>query len=644
MRQAGKTAPRGAPHPRHPLEPLSKEEIGASVQLLQAFGKVTGKSRFPLLALNEPPKQEVLNYRPGQQFRREAFVIVYERDVNRTFEAVIDLKAKALRSWKEMPGVQPTLMLEDFNLLDRIVRADARWQDAMKKRGLAALDRLSICAWTAGDHGVAAQAGQRVLAASTYYRSGSRNVFARPIEGVIAFVNLSTQEVFKFVDTGVLPVPPARGDYAAEAITQFRKAPKPLTIAQPHGVTFEAQGQEVRWQNWHFRFGIHPREGLVLYTVKYEDQQKLRSIVYRASLSELFVPYGDPSPTWFFRNVYDMGETGLGWLTDPLEPNTDCPAKTTFFSARLANDQGVPYEIHRAVGLYERDGGLLWKHVDEEGNESRRARQLVLSSIATAGNYEYGFNWIFHQDGTLEMEVLLTGIMAAKGVADKHGGMGKESHGHLVAPNVEAVHHQHFFNFRLDLDIDGPGGNSVVEMNTEAMRIPDADLQDRSAMVVRETILRTEQEAQRQLSLTSARKWKVVNPTVKNALGHPVGYVLVTGENAVPYLPANSLVRKQAGFINAHLWVTPYDEQQMHAAGYYVGKHKQVDGLPQWTIADRNVENTDVVIWYTMGVTHIPRPEDWPVMPVHRAGFKLMPHGFFSRNPALDVPPLKKSP
>jgi primary-amine oxidase len=62
-------------------------------------------------------------------------------------------------------------------------------------------------------------------------------------------------------------------------------------------------------------------------------------------------------------------------------------------------------------------------------------------------------------------------------------------------------------------------------------------------------------------------------------------------------------------------------------------------GLPAWTARDRSVVDTDIVLWHSFGVTHIPRPEDWPVMPVESTGFVLMPFGFFDRNPALDVPP-----
>jgi primary-amine oxidase len=536
-------------------------------------------------------------------------------------------------------------MFEEFFLVPDIVRADAQWQEAMRKRGITDFDQVQIDPWSAGSYGFADEEGVRVVRALSYYRGKAQNPYARPIEGVIAYVNLHTQRVFKLVDAGDVPVPQATADFDVQAIGTLRAAPKALHMVQPRGVSFDVQGYEVHWQQWRFRYGLHPREGVVLYTVGYADQGTWRSVLYRASLSEMFVPYGDAGPGWFFRNVFDMGEYGVGLLANPLEPFADAPDNAVFFPAVLTDNTGTPAEMPRMVALYERDGGLLWKHFDLDTvhkrthNESRRARQLVLGIIATVGNYDYGFNWVFHQDGTLEMEVLLTGIMQTKGIppveaaAQAHGNPG---HGHMVARQLAAVHHQHFFNFRLDLDVDG-AGNSVVEMNTEALPAAPSNPYQ-GAFVMRETVLRTEQEAQRQLNLVSNRKWKVINPSVKNALGQSVGYMLVPGENAVPYSAPTSPMRQRAGFLNAHLWVTPYDPTHMNAAGYYINQSKGGEGLPKWTSANRAVENQDIVVWYTMGTTHIPRPEEWPVMPVHHLGFRLMPNGFFARNPALDVP------
>jgi primary-amine oxidase len=101
----------------------------------------------------------------------------------------------------------------------------------------------------------------------------------------------------------------------------------------------------------------------------------------------------------------------------------------------------------------------------------------------------------------------------------------------------------------------------------------------------------------------------------------------------------DSPIGRRAGFAQHNLWVTPYAPDERRAAGEFPNQHSGGDGLPRWTAQDRPIAGTDVVVWYTFGVTHFVRPEDWPVMPVEYSGFTLMPFGFFDRNPALDVPP-----
>ncbi len=624
----------------HPLDPLTQDEIATTVQVLKAGGKITQSSRFPIIVLNEPPKEKVLKFEAEKAMRREAFAVVYERGPNQTFEAIVDCDHRSLLSWKEVPGVQPYFMNEDDDLTEEIVRADPRWQEALRKRGITDFEHVQIDPWPAGSYDFGGMKGVRAAIGVSYYKAGSVNPYARPIEGVTAIVDLNAKKVIKLVDTGVVPVATATADFDEHSVGKLRTPPETLQIVQPQGASFEVRGHEVRWQNWHFRFALHAREGLVLYTVGYEDQGRLRSVLYRGSLSEMVVPYADPDTSWYFRNVFDEGELGVGQLVQPLEPLTDVPPNTTLFDAVLANDHGKPYEIHRAVALYERDGGILWKHVDEKTNknESRRARELVLSCVSAIGNYDYGFNWVFHQDGTLEMEILLTGTMEPKGVSKTTDAVHSEkNNGHLVAERIEAVHHQHFFNFRLDMDVDGATQNSVVEIDTESVPA-GPDNPKGNAFEIKERALSTEQEAQRHLNLTSSRKWKVINRSVRNALRQPVGYVLFPEENSVPYATPDSSLLQRAGFLNAHLWVTRYDPTEMYAAGNYVNQSQGGDGLPKWIRANRSIDGQDIVLWYTMGITHITRPEDWPVMPVHRAGFKLVPSGFFTRNPALDVP------
>jgi primary-amine oxidase len=619
----------------HPLDPLTKDEITTAVSVLRSSGKATSASRLPVIVLNEPPKQEVLRYRPGAPIRREAFVVVYERASNSTAEAIVDLNARKLLSWKPVPGVEPSFMYEDYVLLQEIVRSDPGWQAAIRKRGIADLENIQIDPWAAGQFGFPDEQGKRVFRAVALYKGKNNNAYARPIEGVVAYVDLNAKRVLRLADSGVVPMAQGSADYDEKSIGKPRELPKPLTIAQPAGASFTVDGHEIRWQGWRFRYAVHPREGVVLYTVGYEDGGRPRSVLYRASLSEMVVPYGDPSQSWFFRGVFDEGEYGLGQFMFPLQPGADAPNNAALFDGLLADESGTPRVVERAVAVYERDGGILWKHYDLDTghNESRRARELVLSWVATVGNYDYGFNWIFHQDGTLEMDVVLTGIMQTKGVV----GFG-DHHDHLVMKDVAATHHQHFFNFRLDMDVDGAEANSVAELNTEGVPVGPGN-QFGNEFVTKEELFRSEKAAQRLCNVATGRKWKIFNNSIKNGLGQQVGYLLAPGETALPYADANgSSIRRRAGFLDAHLWVTPYEPAEMNAAGYYINQSKGGEGLPKWTSANRSIEGRDIVVWYTMGTTHIPRPEEWPVMNSHHLGFKLMPCGFFIRNPAIDLP------
>lgn len=622
----------------HPLDSLTEDEIKTAAKLLSSAPKFPAEALFSTIVLKEPAKQDVLNYKPGSQFDRLAFAVILDRKNNQTFEAVVDLKAGRIVSWNLIRGIQPLVTDTEYKVLTDIVKADARWQAAMRKRGITDFDKVQIDGWAVGQVSPAHQT-KRLLRALSYFKDESINFYGRPIEGVVALVDMNKDVVIEVADTGVVPVARTTRELD-EKSTGRREAPKKLSITQPDGNSYQINGQEVRWQKWRFRYTMHPREGLVLHTVGYEDEGRVRPIMYRAALSEMVVPYGDTDENWRWRSAFDVGEYSVGRLASSIEPNTDAPENATLIDATFAGDDGQPYVLPRAVSIYERDGGLLWKHYESysETNESRRARELVIAFIATIGNYDYALNWIFHQDGTLEVDAALSGIMLPKGVRESAvtNHAGHYPSGHLVDAQVVAPHHQHFFNFRLDFDVDGVG-NSVREMNTRALP-PGPKNPNLNGMTMDETEFATERTAQRQMNMQTARTWLVVNPDKHNSLGQNTSYILVPGPNSLPYVAPTSQVRRRAGFINNHFWATRYNPEEMNAAGGYPNESRGGDGLPRWVANNESLKNQDVVVWYTMGITHIPRPEEWPVMSVTHVGFKMIPAGFFSKNPALDVP------
>ncbi|MFS8897204.1 primary-amine oxidase [Synechococcus sp. R3-13] len=628
----------GSPKASHPLDPLTAEEIKMTASVIRKAENLAEDATFVLIDLREPDKAEVLSFQPGDPFRREAFAIVYEPKANRTHEAIVDLMENKLVSWTEVTGVQPAMVSSEFGLAAEVVKADPGWQEAMRKRGITDFDRVAVDCWAPGNLSEEEKAsGNRFCRGISYYKGDNWNYYGAPIEGVLATVNLNTGKVSKLIDDDTLVAFSKESfDYDLASLGSVRPAPKPLKITHPGGASYDIKGNEITWQGWKFRYLMHPREGLVLYTARYQEGEEERPVFYRVSLSEMVVPYGDPDETWYFRNAFDVGEYNFGLLANTMELGKEVPENGLLLDAVFADNDGEPYVMPGVIGLYERDNGMLWKHYEynTKRNDVRRSRELVMTMTAAIGNYDYGISWVFHQDGTFEVQADLTGIVLAKGT-DAVTTADADPFAPLMAPNVGGTNHQHYFSFRLDMDVDGTD-NAVMEMNLKPLpQSPDNPAGN--AFIMEEKHLLSEKEAVRDLNMASSRKWVIVSSSKTNALGAPTGYALMPGPNAM-FLPVEgSNVRERAGFATHHFWATHYQPGELYAAGPYPNQSGPGEGLPKWVSDDQPLEGEDLVVWYSLGVSHVPRPEDWPVMPVHRTGFRLVPWGFFDRNPTINL-------
>lgn len=619
----------------HPLEPLGSDEIAAAVAIVRAAGAGGVDPRFAWVALAEPDKAAV---QAGRTVPRRAECVVIDRATGVTHEVVVDLAAGAVERAAALDGLHGPVLLEEWQGAARVL-ADDRVVAALAARGLTDHGRLHLEPWPLGPADPAWGADRRRLGRVTFFvrDDDADTAWARPVEGLIAVADRVTGEVVALIDDdGGVPVPddpfpivaggePRRTDIAA------------LSITQPDGPGFTVDGHVLRWQRWEMVVGFHPLEGLVLRDVRYHDPAtgRARSVLWRASMSEMVVPYGDPSTMHSWRHVFDAGEVGLGRNATSLTLGCDCLGEIRYLDAHMVDPDGRPTTIGNAVCIHEEDDGVLWRHYDSrtDTTEVRRRRRFVVSFWSNLGNYDYGFYWRFYQDGTIEAEARLTGVPLASAVPEGT----TPAHGTLMTPTVSAPHHQHLFSFRLDLDVDGPG-NTVEEVDLVAAPL-GPDNPTGTAMVSRHTVLESEAAARRMADPMAGRGWVVRNPSVRNATGRPVGYKILPGSSPLLLADPSSAVAARAGFARHHLWVTAYDPDELRAAGHYPNQHPGGAGLPAWSAADRPLVDRDVVLWLTCGVDHIVRPEDWPVMPTARTGFLIEPVGFFDRNPALDVPP-----
>jgi primary-amine oxidase len=624
----------------HPLDPLSSQEIGAAVDLIRAKDAFGPGLRFVSVMLREPSKGELrLHDEREEAPPRLAAIVLLDRESGATYEALVDIGAAEVVKLEEVKGVQPAIMVEEYEECERLVKEHPDFHAALERRGLdvrEALDLVTIDPVPAGNYGVPEEEGRRLCRAQVWLRPcPGGNSYARPLEGIIGLIDLGAEEVVRIDDYGVVPVPKEVGEFRASAIGRMRDDIKAFEITQPDGPSFTVDGNEVRWQGWRMRVGFSAREGLVLHRIGFEEDDRVRPILHRASYSEMVVPYGDPSPSRYIQGPFDFGENLVGTLANSLELGCDCLGEIYYFSSAVSNSAGEVVDMPNVICMHEEDVGLLWKHWDFRNGETevRRSRRLVISSISTIGNYDYGFFWYFYQDGSIESEVKLTGIVSTG--AFKPGD--DPRHGTPLAEGLYAMHHQHFFNVRLDFDLDGEK-NSVYEVHSEPTP-PGPENPYGNAFHVEKRLLVREGEAQGEVDQLAAKSWLVVNPEVRNATGKPVAYRLLPGHNVRSFAQPGSSRAKRAGFIGKHVWVTQYDPDELYAAGDYPNQHPGGAGLPEYVAADRDLAENDIVLWYTFGSHHVVRVEDWPIMPVTTIGFELRPDGFFDRNPTLDVPP-----
>jgi primary-amine oxidase len=621
----------------HPYDPLTAEEIERAAHTVRADRPDLGSPRFPLVRLDPPGKEAVRSHDPARPLARSAFLVVYDRDAGATYEARVDLARNVVTSWKHVPGVQPPIMIEEILALEDIVKNDDASVAALARHGVDDLSLLQLDPWSTGTLPVEGVDGRRrVIRASAYVRRFKEdNGYARPVGNLVFVIDCDARSVAAIIEGEPVPLPPESGNYDVDSVGPLRDDLRPIEIVQPEGPSFTVSGNVIEWQRWRLHAHIDPVEGLVISDVSYQDGDRRRSILHRASIGEMVVPYGDTSDDFYFRNVFDAGEYNLGKTVGSLSLGCDCLGEIRYLDAVLADESGSPHTVPNAICLHEEDYGILWKHWDfryVERAEVRRSRRMVVSAIHTIGNYEYGFFWYFYLDGTIQFEAKLTGIVQTRAVAPGE----VPGYGTLVAPQLDAPNHQHLFNMRLDLEIDGPR-NSVVEV--DAVGLPAGpDNPHGNAIVARQTLIGNERDGRRMCDPLTARTWKIVNPQVRNRLGQPVAYKLVPFTGPVLLAAPDSDLARRAEFARAHLWVTRYSPDELHPAGDYPNQHPG-DGIGEWVKQERDLVNTDVVLWHTFGTSHLPRPEDWPIMPCEYVGFTLKPAGFFDRNPSLDVPP-----
>ncbi|KAK4266352.1 hypothetical protein QN277_027292 [Acacia crassicarpa] len=638
----------------HPLDPLTPEEfnlvrtiISKSYPTSSCHANLT----FQYVGLDEPDKQTILSWlssksKPKIQIPRRAFVVA--RFEKQSLEITVDLSTRTIASTKVYKGHGFPLLTFDEEAMATLLPSKYKpFIESVKKRGLD-LSQVVCTTYTVGWFGQVKT--NRIVNVQCFYTKETANLYARPLEGISILVDLDEMKIVGYSDRMVAPVPTGEDtEYRSSKLKPpFGPKLKGSAFWQPHGPGFEINGHTIRWANWEFHVGFDTRAGPIISLASVYDleKQEYRKVLYRGFVSEMLVPYMDPTTDWYFKTYFDCGEFGFGQTASSLQPLTDCPSNAVFLDAFYQNSHGSPVQIPNAFCIFEKYAGdIMWRHT-ETGipnkviTEVRPDVSLVVRTVSTLGNYDYIIDWEFKPSGGIKLGVGMSGMLAMKAGKYTHTDQIKEEiYGTLLADYTIGVNHDHFLTFYLDLDIDGEA-NSFVKSNLETVKVTvdDHGTPRKSYWkVVRETA-KTEADARIKLGLKES-ELLVVNPNKETKVGNKVGYRLIPGSVSHALLAVDDYPQIRAAFTNYNVWVSPYNKSEMWASGPYTDRSTGDDNLEVWNKRDREIENKDIVLWYTVGFHHVPSQDDFPVMPTLSGGFELRPTNFFERNPVLKVLP-----
>ena len=409
----------------HPLDPCTADELTAAVATLRAADRLSERSFFSAGWAAEPSRADVARHEAGEAVERVVRLIGHDREQGQSFEADVSLDASEVASFRWIEDGQAPIAMDDVMQVIFSLIEHPDWIAALEARGITDFEKVHVEPWLAGIHPPHMPTGRVIRAIAFLHEHPEDNYYARPVEGLTAYLDADSGKII-VEDHGVVPTPMEAADYAAQFVDDMRTDLKPLEIVQPEGPSFEVDGSVITWQKWHMRVSVNPVEGLVLHDVRYRDGDRDRKIFHRMSLSDMVVPYGDASPLHFWKHAFDAGETSLGHMSNSLKLGCDCLGEIVYLDAVFLANDGTPSVRENAICTHEEDFGILWKHTNvvparpASGGPAHPVG-FVVSTIHTVGNYEYGFFWYFYLDGTIQMEIKLTGIIGASAVHRRAG-------------------------------------------------------------------------------------------------------------------------------------------------------------------------------------------------------------------------------
>lgn len=349
-----------SPSLSHPLDPLSPQEINKIKLIIQKSS--SSNITFHYVDIEEPEKHHVLKWlslkKHGSPFpTRRARAVIRVRGETR--EIVVDLIMGSIVSDQVYKGHgYPPFTFDEFVGASRLSLKHPSFRDSILRRGLN-VSEVTCLPLTTGWFGEDAR--RRVVRVTCFYRDGTSNIWARPIEGISLLVDVEEKRVISYTDRSRAPLPKSQG-------TDFSQNQSPNSFTcSGNSSKITIKGHVVRWANWEFHVAFDARAGPVISTAAVFDavKNRFRRVVYRAHVSETWVPYMDPGPEWYSRTFMDVGEFGFGRSANSLIPGLDCPGRALYVDGHMVGPDGEAQTVPRGICIFESYGGnVAWRHTE----------------------------------------------------------------------------------------------------------------------------------------------------------------------------------------------------------------------------------------------------------------------------------------
>lgn len=431
-----------------------------------------------------------------------------------------------------------------------------------------------------------------------------------------------------------------RGD----SLDQTRRPPQQY---YPDGQRFKVSGTHVDWLGW--TFDIHPQTitGMQIFDVRYNKER----IAYELSMQDILVSYSGVAPDDYFKHYFDNGWS-IGRYNMPLVRGIDCPANAVYLNSfvyGVSLDQGLV--LNDSICVFEHSNSIpLRRHYSTDfftaGYRyafSMPDSVLIVRQILTVWNYDYVFDYEFHQNGVIELKVSSSGYIAVT----TNLGSKNSRFGYIINPDWNAAGnlHHHLFNFKLDLDVVDKNNNfKEINLVSSEKSSEYAGAKRWNQMTMDETEIKKEKDALFQYDFDKPKFYVMYNKNkrsyVNTGSSLPRGYRIQSNSFSKVVVPEDSeMINSGASWTKYQLAVSKYNENERSTASHFVqgDPFNPAINFDDFFKNDESLENTDLVAWATVGLYHAPTYEDLPVTstPGKTLTVRLMPFNYFKRDPSI---------